>query len=74
MQPTNACTRDCALFTPKEKCYDRNSRDLSPQELIARPQLVGVPVVQIFRQSLQSLSVLREKTKSSDLSTCYVNG
>ena len=45
------------FFTPKEKFYDKNSTDLS-QELIARPQLVRVSVVRIFRRSSQSLSVL----------------
>ena len=42
----------------RDKFYDKNSRDLS-QELIARPELLRVPVVRIVRRSLQSLSVLR---------------
>ena len=43
-QPTNACTRDFAFLTAKEKFYNKNSRYLS-QELIALAQLVRVPVV-----------------------------
>ena len=68
-QPTDACAitsvsavlrslQILPFFTPKGKFYDNNTTDLS-QELIARPQLIRVVVVRIFRRSLQSLSVLR---------------